>query len=468
MSKPVEVTVLVPQEFSVVIEMLAQSAWEIDDLESLEVLEAVTDAKNKIINQAIMQAAYSLKARQMRENDIRTLKCLQCDGWADLLDEAAPRYALTVAGRVDFTRPIHRDGRRECQKQRSLFDEGIGLGPREHYTPLLKRKIAWMGATNTSYQLAANSLKEICGLSIEPKQIQRITEQSATVARRLQDKEVERLGRPATKEAPTLVDAKPETCVIEMDGTCVMGRDGEGHEVKCATVFGLEDRIVRDDEAGVRSQLLHRGYTSTSHGIKAFGALVWALAVSWGIRSAKRVVVIGDGADWIWKYSKDRLHFTGPDGREFKPIEILDYYHACENLGKARDLIFVHSDSPPAKKWYAHWSDRIRKGAVDELIVELKKRIDQCHSDKKSQPLSVRCRYFETHRTRMEYPRYEEMNLPIGSGAIEGTCKNLIKGRMSCVGQRWDGEEGIENMAALRTRIFNEKFADLWDREKTG
>ena len=45
---------------------------------------------------------------------------------------------------------------------------------------------------------------------------------------------------------------------------------------------------------------------------------------------------------------------------------------------------------------------------------------------------------------------------------IEGTCKNLIKGRMDGVGMRWDVEEGIELMTALRVRLFNERWEDLW------
>jgi hypothetical protein len=251
-----------------------------------------------------------------------------------------------------------------------------------------------------------------------------------------------------------------------MDGTCVLGCDGEYHEVKCATVFGLEDRIVGDKETGQRSELLRRAYTATSQGIKAFGSMVWAMAVSWGVRSARQVVVIGDGAEWIWKYTKKRFYFKGVNGDEHKPIEILDFYHACENLAKARDLIFAQPDGARAKKWYDHWRQRVRDGAVDELIGELRRREKRCDSAARLQALQTRRGYFETHRARMDYPRYESMNLPIGSGAIEGTCKHLIKGRMDCVGQRWDSTDGIENMAVLRTRIFNKKFDDLWEGQK--
>ena len=58
------------------------------------------------------------------------------------------------------------------------------------------------------------------------------------------------------------------------------------------------------------------------------------------------------------------------------------------------------------------------------------------------------------------------MSSPIGSGAIEGTCKNLIKGRMDGVGMRWDTDKGIELMTALRVRLFNERWDDLWSQSE--
>jgi hypothetical protein len=37
-------------------------------------------------------------------------------------------------------------------------------------------------------------------------------------------------GSPASPEWPLSVDERPVTLVLEMDGSCVMDRDGDGHE----------------------------------------------------------------------------------------------------------------------------------------------------------------------------------------------------------------------------------------------
>ena len=299
-------------------------------------------------------------------------------------------------------------------------------------------------------------------IPVSASEIQRVVEQVGQRALKLQDEEVKQRGAPASLEAPIPTAERPETVVIEMDGTCVMGRDGTGHDVKCATVFGLDARATTGSPGKERPLLLRRCYCATSRGIRPFGAMVWALASWWGVRSARRVVVIGDGGDWIWNYSRDRLHFTLAGGRVVKPVEILDFYHAAENLGKARQEIFADSESPAAKAWFDRWRGRLRQGEVDAVIKELDKRAHAAKDQKRCDALRVRKNYFAHHRKRMNYPEYEALGLPIGSGAIEGTCKNLIKGRMDGVGMRWDAQEGIELMTALRVRLFNDRWEDLW------
>lgn len=279
----------------------------------------------------------------------------------------------------------------------------------------------------------------------------------------LQGKEVAERGRPASWDKPLEVEERPETAVVEMDGTCVMGRDGEGHEVKCATVFGLDARAQTGSPGKERPVLVRRCYCATSRGIRPFGAMVWATAVWWGIRTAQRVVVIGDGGEWIWKYSAERLRFASADGGVQLPVEILDFYHAAENLGKAQAAIFADPESARAKERLEHRRGRMRQGEVEAVIGELRQRAAKARGEKQRAELRLRAAYFEEHRARMRYPEFEAQGLPIGSGAIEGTCKNLIKGRMDCVGQRWDCEKGIERMTALRLRLFNKRWDDLWE-----
>lgn len=69
----------------------------------------------------------------------------------------------------------------------------------------------------------------------------------------------------------------------------------------------------------------------------------------------------------------------------------------------------------------------------------------------------------------MQYDTYLAMGLPIGSGVIEGTCKNLINHRMERSGMRWspDGAGAIMNLRSLElTDLWNEFWAFRTQREK--
>lgn len=459
-----KVTVEVAVDLVELIERMEGLVEKVEELPNARRLEQTVHEGMKEIDRAMMQVCVVRKAGQEAERDIREVRCPQCKGgWAVRLASEAERYAVTVRGRVDFRRPVYQCTERSCRRERAPFDEELGLDGKEHLTPLVQQKAVWAGAMLGSYEKAQEDMVHQVELPVSAKEIHRLAEKIGARAVALQDEEVRERGCPVSLDRPpAAVEEKPETVVLEMDGTCVMGRDGEGHEVKCATVFGLDARATTGSDGKERAVLLRRCYCATSRGIQAFRAMVWAMAVWWGVRTALRIVIVGDGSEWIWNLSRDRFYFALASGKVQPPIEILDFYHAAENLGKARDATFRDGEGPCAKQWYETWRQQIREGKVEALIEELERRQRTARGKWQRAELRLRAEYFRTNRHRMNYPEYEAQGLPIGSGAIEGTCKNLIKGRMDLVGQRWDADEGIERMVALRVRLFNRRFEDLW------
>lgn len=455
-------SVIVPAVLVEVVELLVHAYEQAMGLPDAKKLEWTVHEGLKEVDRRAMEICFQQKAREAESNRIAEVRCKSCEEWAGLYQSEAPRYVITVRGRVDYQRPVFRCEDRGCQVERCLFDEELGLEPKEHFTPMMQDKIAWSATTQDGFARASADLAHQVELPVSPTQVHRVFEKIGDRALERQDEEVKRRGAPASLDKPVPVEERPETVVIELDGTCVMGRDGEGHEVKCATVFGLDARATTGSPGKERPILLRRCYCATSKGIRPFGAMTWALATWWGVRSAKRVAVIGDGGEWIWNWSRERLHFTEPDGTVVAPVEILDFYHAAENLAKARNAIYADPEAQAAKTWYDTWRTRLRQGEIEPLIQELQRRMRQAKDPLRQNELRTRAQYFEFHKERMRYRDYEAMNLPIGSGAIEGTCKNLIKGRMDGVGMRWDAEQGIERMTALRVRLFNDRWSDLW------
>ncbi|MGL6194494.1 MAG: hypothetical protein ACRC2T_06690, partial [Thermoguttaceae bacterium] len=62
---------------------------------------------------------------------------------------------------------------------------------------------------------------------------------------------------------------------------------------------------------------------------------------------------------------------------------------------------------------------------------------------------------------RMEYKRFRDNGWPIGSGPVEGACKNLVKKRMCQSGQRWSLAGG-QAVLSLRTIVKSSRWEAFW------
>jgi len=69
-------------------------------------------------------------------------------------------------------------------------------------------------------------------------------------------------------------------------------------------------------------------------------------------------------------------------------------------------------------------------------------------------------RYLGARREQMSYAAYERQGLPIGSGAVESTCKQIVTARLKQAGMRWS-EAGVDAMVALRCYVLNRRFDEL-------
>ena len=64
----------------------------------------------------------------------------------------------------------------------------------------------------------------------------------------------------------------------------------------------------------------------------------------------------------------------------------------------------------------------------------------------------------------MDYQRYRELRLPIGSGTLETACKNVVAARLKQSGMMWsvDGAKGMLQLrASLKSRRLMSDFDSL-------
>jgi len=71
--------------------------------------------------------------------------------------------------------------------------------------------------------------------------------------------------------------------------------------------------------------------------------------------------------------------------------------------------------------------------------------------------------YFTANQQRMDYRRYRELGLPIGSGTVESACKNVVAARMKQSGMMWGMPEAT-GMLQLRASLKSRRFRSDHER----
>lgn len=259
--------------------------------------------------------------------------------------------------------------------------------------------------------------------------------------------------------------SQAQTMNLGIDGTGVpvvktetegrRGKHADGgaktREMKLAVIWTSE----RTDEQGrPRTDAGSVSYTAaiesastkdTDKQISAFGQRVEREATRRGFDVAKRQVLIGDGAPWIWALAAELY----PDA-----IEIIDVWHAQEKLYDVGKAIFS-SDCELAEAWADKLCSVLDEGKVEQVIEVLSKAGKRCDLAAKS------VGYFSRNRERMRYNQFRAQGLCVSSGIVEAGCKDTVGARLKRSGMRWT-VEGANSIAALRCYVKSNRYDDFW------
>lgn len=138
---------------------------------------------------------------------------------------------------------------------------------------------------------------------------------------------------------------------------------------------------------------------------------------------------------------------------------IIDIYHVMEYLWKGAH-VFHKEGSPEAASWMSDKLKKLLLGKVTEVIIEFKQLLKITVGGKKEQLRKV-ITYLENGKNHMRYDVYLKRGYPIGSGVVEGACKNLVKDRMEQSGMRWT-IAGAEAVLGMRSIQINGMTNDYW------
>jgi len=223
----------------------------------------------------------------------------------------------------------------------------------------------------------------------------------------------------------------------------------EGHfrEVKTGVLLLPQERL--EPSPGRRSVVRRALVTCLGDADRIFGRL-WAKLCELGWMGPQTVVVIvGDGAEWIWNRAK-----MFPSR-----CEILDFWHAIEKAWTYARLRYGES-SHHAARFISRVADDLRAGRVEAVIARL--RSLDVQSCEQREALDDLIKYYDDNQSRMHYDDYLRLGYGIGSGAVESSHKQVVHARLRQAGMRWS-EEGARHLLALRVLLLNGQWS-LLDR----
>lgn len=354
---------------------------------------------------------------------------------------------LSVFGHI----PVIRDELfcRRCHKGYGVIDKIIGIYGNHRITKGMTETITYMAQLVPSFERASDALKKLLKIDVSAKQIQIISEE---VGKKVfeKDKEIakEAFEKPeiaAPQELPK--DRKTGRLYILTDGLQVNTRveDENGStwkEMKLGLIFCDKDMIRRSDENNI---ITKKEYVSYFGSVSEFKKFLFAAAARAGYGKIKEVVVVGDGAAWIWKMCEELF----PDA-----VQILDFYHMSENVHNYGKSLYPE-DEVTRKKWVNKVLDGLKEGKIDEVMSIVEER----NKGKTLDNAANLYTYIVNNIKRIDYKYYKENGYFIGSGAIESANKMVIQQRMKQSGMRW-GVSGGQYMAALRTK----HESGLWNK----
>lgn len=362
------------------------------------------------------------------------------------------KQLLTVLGEVVVRRAYYHCASCQCgliPKDRELDIEGSS------FSPGVRRLMGHVGAKEPFVE-GSKDLEKLAGIKVRTKAVERVAEaigrQIEAVSRREQAQAIADQVVVPLKSVPKFYVSYDATGVPvtgrEREGRSGKGANGEAHtrEAKLGCVFTQ----TTTDEKGhpVRDEAA-TSYVGAIETAEIFGWRIYAEALRRGLRRAAQVIVIGDGASWIWNIADE--HFPGA-------VQIVDLYHVREHLGELSKSLYG-AETEQAKQWRAARSKELDQGAVEAVLNSMRRLRPKALPAKEA--LRKEINYFATNKERMRYAKFRAANLFVGSGVIEAGCRTIIGQRLKESGMHWS-VRGANAIIALRCAELSGRLEDFW------
>jgi hypothetical protein len=346
------------------------------------------------------------------------------------------RVITTRHGEVRLPRPYYYCA--ACHTGLVPLDTALGLDA-GNTTRQVREWSALLAAQLASFEQSRTLLAQLTGVWLGESTVARTAVAVGTALRQAQEAAAVqhhqgRLPQPAHK---------PQRLYASFDGVMIPRRDpwkrdgslGALHcyasECKTAAFYEAA-RGPEGRDAGVARCT----YLATLGDVTTFAPLVAAQAHACGHHWARELIVLADGAAWIWNLAAAQFPTA---------IQIVDFFHASEHLWTVARACCT--DEETAKAWVHARQQELKEDELDAVLAAIDRW--EPATEAAAATRATERQYFAGNRERMRYGTFLKQGFHIASGVIEAACRHVVGGRLDQVGMHWSAAAG-EAILALR------------------
>ena len=375
----------------------------------------------------------------------------QCGGYRRRSDVSRNANIGTLFGNI----VLMRTGYRAWQAgEKTIFPLELMLGLCHNASPALLDLIGrTIASTGQSQQATLKIIEERCGVSMGVKRLRHCIEYLAEAIEPLrQAHQVEALLEVLGQAQRSSGNRKP-VLSVGRDGITLRSHKHGFFEVATAATISVYDR------AGKRLRTIYLAHPPEL-GQATMDAMLTELLVEllrqWTGPLPRLAYVTDSGSKETDYYRRVLRKMKHPvTGRPLEWTRVADYYHASERIWTMAHALFGKNQQQ-ASAWARRMLKELKRPCGASRVLHSAASLFHRRklSAARQSDYFKAYRYIQTRTKYLQYHRYRDQHIPLGSGVTEAACKTIFTQRLKLSGMAWS-YDGAKRILTLRTVLFS-------------